>query len=108
MDRPIFNQNHSGSGNNVVNIGRQRFEVTATILNEILRSLKDNGFHHATFASIGGDASDRAVSAIREFLARNGVTSDLTVRAGIAMISGHQQLGPVEINGSHVSVNASL
>lgn len=34
-----FNQTHSGSGNNVINFGKQQFQMTNDVMNEVVRQL---------------------------------------------------------------------
>lgn len=39
MTGPTFNQSHSGSGHNIVNYGKQRFEMTEALMAETLSQL---------------------------------------------------------------------
>jgi hypothetical protein len=99
---PIFNQNHSGNGNNIINFGRQPFALTDAILAEILAGVRGVGTlkvePHAVQASIAMAAQ------IVKYLQTNGVNATL---GGGVMMMLPQPTGPLELRGNVLLVDAS-
>lgn len=70
MSGPTFNQTHSGSGDNVVNYGRPRFEMTDEMMAKIAADLKQDSPVGVVWKADG--PSSRAGTKLREFLLGQG------------------------------------
>ena len=79
-----FNQNHSGSGNNVINIGRQRFEMTPEIMQEVAENLDKSRSVDIIYRNTNRSAS--LAPTLHRFLEARGFSfSSVT---GIGTLSG--------------------
>jgi hypothetical protein len=70
MSGPNFYMNHTGSGNNIVNLGRQKFDMTEKVMDEIIQNLGSTRV--LDLAAIGSQRSQIAVDILAQFLKARG------------------------------------
>lgn len=102
MAGDTFKQSHSGSGNNVINFGRQPFALTDAILAEILFGVRSLGA--LTVEPHAVQASFPMAAQIVTYLQANGVNATL---GGGTMMMLPQPTGPLELRGNMLLVDAS-
>lgn len=102
MNQPTFNQNHSGSGDNIINFGKQKFALTDSILDELVIGLKGRG--SVLIEPHGVQEAFDVASAIVSHLLANGVDA---VLGGGTMMMLPPPSGPLELRGNMLLVDPS-
>lgn len=97
-----YKQNHSGSGDNVINVGKQPFRLTSSVLEEILAAVE-----HISSVEVlphGIEASFPVAEKIVKFLQNNGI--DAHRGDGVMMLLPPPN-GPLELRGNQLIVDVS-
>lgn len=73
MSGPTFNQNHSGSGHNIINIGPRRPEMTDDVMRTILDAVRGQGFDSVQVQGNSTDESFKAADRLADYLRAAGL-----------------------------------
>lgn len=99
MAGDTFNQNHSGSGNNVINFGRQEFHLTDDIMNQILQNV---GGRSVSLMSVADwDMGDRLAA----FLRSSGVNIASHNKAAVyGSVPPHKKPVQISLSDDHAAI----
>lgn len=102
MANDSYHQNHSGSGNNIMNFGRLQFEMSDAMMADIASRL--SGQRSVNLFAVGSAKSLAAVQRLSAFLSARGIAVTLNI---IGVLSP-PLADPVELRPDGIYVNADI
>lgn len=102
MSGPRFSQNHSGSGHNIMNFGRQSLQMTKEQMARVFSDIQ--GMTIKSLTAVGSQRSIEAASALQEYLRERGIHTTLNRIGTMAP----PMAGPLELRGDSLHVNADI